>query len=287
MVFLQAPPHPALQSYIAQYIYASFNTSMLPSLKQTFLPYDIPAISFFIGQVALDHGKTNLTVPEAAHGIQSSRAYYNALTTASNSVYFKKNEPVTAFIIIFKPAGFSALFRRDVAELTNQLPDFLLLAGASEGFYFLEQLAEAKSFAAQASVLDNFFLKKAKQCGSNGEQISEACRQLIVSKGLINIKELAYQTNMSLRTLERQFTERVGVSPKTFARFKRFHHALSLMNGQKQQSYTSIAYSCGYYDQSHFINEFKSFANHSPSEYVPAEYVLYNQIILFRNFSSF
>ena len=92
---------------------------------------------------------------------------------------------------------------------------------------------------------------------------------------------------MSLRTLERQFTEKVGVPPKLFARFKRFHNALSLINSQIPQSWSNIVYNCGYFDQAHFIKEFKTFTNNSPSEYFPPEYVLYNQMILYKNFIAF
>jgi AraC-like DNA-binding protein len=287
MLFLQSAPHPALQRYIGQYIYVSFNTAVLPSLKQTFLPYDIPAISFFIGPVFLEHTKGHLTGPISALTSQSAFAYYNALTTAPFSMYFTENTAIKTFVIPFKPAGFWALFRRDISELTNLLPDFSLIAGASEGSRFLEQLVEAADFAAQVSLLDQFFLRRVPQDYNSGDQVREACRRLMLTDGLMNMKDLAYHTNLSLRTMERQFTERVGVAPKTFARFKRFHHALKLMNREKPPSWADIAFDCGYYDQAHFNKEFKAFSHQSPSAYSPQEYALYNQIVLYRNFTAF
>lgn len=53
MIFSQSPPHLALQKFIGQYLYFYFNTTILPSLKQIILPYDIPAVSFFIGLLFL------------------------------------------------------------------------------------------------------------------------------------------------------------------------------------------------------------------------------------------
>lgn len=287
MLFLQSAPHLALQKYIEQYNYVSFNSCELPSLKQTFLPYDIPAISFFIGPVFLQHGRDDLTGPIIAPDTQSAFAYFNALTTSSNSFYFKDDEYIKVIIIQFKPSGFSSLFYNNMSELTNLLPDFLSLAGNSEGFYFLEQLMESEGFTRKVSVIDKFLLNRLTERYNSSDQIREACRKLIITNGLIGMKDLSYHTNMSLRTLERQFKEQVGVSPKLFGRFKRFHHALALMNRVKHNEWTDIAYECGYYDQAHFIKEFKSFSGQSPSSYNSPEYALYNQIILQKYFSSF
>lgn len=283
MVFLQSPPHLALQRYIGQYIYVSFNSSELPSLKQTFLPYDITAISIFIGSGFSAYERDYVTNPVANNG-QSISAYYNAMITSPTSLFFKENSWIKAFVISFKSAGFSELFYINVAELTNRLFDFSALGGASARSCFLEQLAETSDFKAQVSILDRFFLEKIPHHYKSTGQIGEACRRLIVTDGLINMKGLAYHTNMSLKTLERRFTEKVGVSPKLFARFKRFHHALDLMNRQQAPSWAGIAYECGYYDQNHFIKEFKDFTHQLPSAYAPQEYLLYNQMVLFKNF---
>src|SRR4051794_30806740 len=129
MNFFQSPPTPALQDYIAQYIYVSYNSSILPSLKQTFLPYDTPAISFFIRPVFPERTEGQITGPIASANKYSMFAYLSALTTAPYSMYLKENMQNEVLIVPFKPAGFSALFRRDMAELTNLLPDFSFLVG--------------------------------------------------------------------------------------------------------------------------------------------------------------
>lgn len=102
-----------------------------------------------------------------------------------------------------------------------------------EASLFFEQLGESKNFATQIKFCDNFFLKRISHSYKNGDQISAACKRLMITDGQVNMKELAFHTNRSLHNLERWFTERVGVSPKTFARFKRFHRALSLLHHQK------------------------------------------------------
>ena len=140
MIFLQSPPHEALRPYIAQYIYASFNSTELPSLKQTFLPYDIPAIAFFFGPVSLEHSRTDQTGFISASSPVSAASYFVGLITSPFSFYFQENQVIKAFMIAFKASGFPAFFRTDMAELTGQVPDFSLLVHASAADRFLDQL---------------------------------------------------------------------------------------------------------------------------------------------------
>ena len=55
-------------------------------------------------------------------------------------------------------------------------------------------------------MLDNFFLKRLTKLPSHADQIRETCRKLITTDGRMDMKGLAYRTNMSLQTLERNFT---------------------------------------------------------------------------------
>jgi AraC-like DNA-binding protein len=287
MLFLQSAPHVTLQKYISQYLYISLNSAELPSLKQTFLPYDIPSVTFFVGPVFLDPTKKEATCAIEPDFSQSVTSFYVGMVTSPFSIYFQEKQAIKAFMIPFKPSGFSALFGRDVAELTDQIPSFSLLVGASEAARFSEQLILSNNFATQVKLMDDFFLKRISRYQPQASQIAEACRRLSLSYGLERMTDLALHTNMSLRNLERQFTERVGVSPKTFARFKRLHRALTLMHCKQPPSWADIAHECGYYDQAHFTKEFKALTNHPPSVFLLQEYALYNQFILFPQFPTF
>ncbi|HEY5407374.1 MAG TPA: AraC family transcriptional regulator, partial [Ginsengibacter sp.] len=85
-------------------------------------------------------------------------------------------------------------------------------------------------------------------------------------KGLISIERLALDTNMSLRNLERKFINEVGIPPKLYARITRFYNALENKMLHPGKSWTDITYENGYYDQSHFIREVKSFSAKTPEE---------------------
>ena len=82
---------------------------------------------------------------------------------------------------------------------------------------------------------------------------------------MVNVDQLAYDANMSIRTFERHFIDQVGISPKLFCNITRFNYALALKFKNPQLDWTSIASTCGYYDQMHLIKDFKKFAGYTPT----------------------
>mgnify|MGYP001801732866 CR=1 FL=1 len=77
---------------------------------------------------------------------------------------------------------------------------------------------------------------------------------------------LCDQVASSQRKLERQFKSHVGLSPKFYARIIRLGHIFELMQ-QGDQSWSDLVYHSGFYDQSHFIKNFKEFTGEDPSSY--------------------
>lgn len=100
-------------------------------------------------------------------------------------------------------------------------------------------------------------------------------RQVVLAitnnQGNTRIDGLADQSNLSERQFNRKFSNLIGLSPKHFAGIIRFQHFFRQTRQQPDQSLGAIALSCGYYDQSHFIREFKQYAGMSPREYFKTE----------------
>jgi AraC-like DNA-binding protein len=82
------------------------------------------------------------------------------------------------------------------------------------------------------------------------------------SKGNIRITELAKQLHISQSPLEKRFRQAVGASPKKFASVVRLKNAIKEYS--PQNSLTDLGYEAGFYDQAHFIKEFKSFTGETP-----------------------
>ncbi|HEX2898290.1 MAG TPA: helix-turn-helix domain-containing protein [Bacteroidia bacterium] len=71
---------------------------------------------------------------------------------------------------------------------------------------------------------------------------------------------------ISMRQLERTFKDHAGFSPKTYARILRFQ-STTKEYGNTHKTLTDIALDCGYYDQAHFIHDFRQFSGYAPGDY--------------------
>ncbi len=86
------------------------------------------------------------------------------------------------------------------------------------------------------------------------------------SHGILSISELCKDIDISERQLERQFSRYVGLSPKFYARIVRFNYIFELMQN-KDSTWSDLVYQSGFYDQSHFIKNFKEFTGEDPTAY--------------------
>jgi AraC-like DNA-binding protein len=94
-------------------------------------------------------------------------------------------------------------------------------------------------------------------------------------KGMVTIGSLCDELSLSERYLQQLFQKYVGLSPKFFARVVRFSHIFQLIK-DKDPDWAQVVYEAGYYDQSHFIRNFKVFTGEDPSGYIFAEKTLAN-----------
>jgi AraC-like DNA-binding protein len=82
------------------------------------------------------------------------------------------------------------------------------------------------------------------------------------------ISELADQTGLSQRRFIEIFRDNVGLTPKLFCRVRRFREALRQAGSGRRVVWSDLALSCGYYDQAHFIHDFRAFSGINPTSYL-------------------
>lgn len=97
--------------------------------------------------------------------------------------------------------------------------------------------------------------------------IQTACKELDRSKGNHSISMLARTLGLSERTLERRFQIHIGTTPKKYARIVRLRNAV--FQRKKLSNWADVAYTAGYYDQSHMINDFQALYGMSPESIYP------------------
>jgi AraC-like DNA-binding protein len=103
----------------------------------------------------------------------------------------------------------------------------------------------------------------------------KAVEIILSKKGMITVAELCSEIDVSERYVQTLFQKYVGLSPKFFSRVIRFSHIFNLIK-EHDPDWAEVVYKAGYYDQSHFIRNFKAFTGEDPGEYLFAEKTLAN-----------
>lgn len=153
-----------------------------------------------------------------------------------------------------------------IADLVN---NDLEIDGNLFGKNLTEQLAEAGDIRQRAAVFLSSYRNMQPDRRPDGvSRLEQYIRERIyVCKGNISIRQLAEETGYSECYIRRIFQQIHGISPKNFERFVRFQNVLARMNQNEQQPLEQLALECGYYDESHMIKDFKSFAGITPQGY--------------------
>jgi AraC-like DNA-binding protein len=154
--------------------------------------------------------------------------------------------------VFFAPGGVPAILGIPAHELTNLDVDL-------ESGSLRDQLLEAVN---PFPVLESWLKQKLGQGLSSHPAIDWSLRHIHLP-----IPDLLRQTNLSDRRFREVFRSQVGVPPKLYQRIQRFRAAISQASETPEPNWTRLAQDCGYFDQAHFVHDFKAFSGFSPSQY--------------------
>jgi len=179
---------------------------------------------------------------------------------------FTAKENYGIFGVLLQPYAIPMLFGISSSEFKNELVDLTLLG--QDGKDITDQMMMAKDNAHRLQLINCFLEKRIREF--DRPEIVYATQKVYALNGLVNIKDLADRSSLSPRQFERTFKHHIGFSPKSFARIVRFR---SLIDRYKKgdSTLTKVAYDFGYYDQAHFIQEFKQFSGYNPHAYFSGE----------------
>ena len=180
----------------------------------------------------------------------------------SSSVILDVNKSHKAVRVGFHPGGMFRLLGFSMAEMIDGSYDAADIFG-NEIQELNCKLQETKSFIEIKDLIEQFLLVKVKIL-KRALPFDKAMLELLRLNGNVPIEQIASLACLSLRQFERISKERIGFSPKVFARLARFSKAYRLRENSPHLTWTNIAYECGYFDQMHFIRDFKEFAGITP-----------------------
>ncbi|SCY87639.1 helix-turn-helix transcriptional regulator [Flavobacterium caeni] len=170
------------------------------------------------------------------------------------------------FAARFLPAGLQPFIDFDVSALTDRSMTVSEIWGP-RGQQLEQQILSAPDNQMRIATLEGFLLERLAQSKKIQLDIAACVDDILLSDGLITIDELADKYNTGKRHLERKFLSTVGLSQKMFARIVRFNKALQLIADKDFSTFTSVAHEGGFYDQAHFIRDFKDFTGLNPKQY--------------------
>lgn len=169
--------------------------------------------------------------------------------------------------INFTPLGAYQLLGLPQHLIANQVIDAVELLG-NPIRRLIDHLIDLPGWAERFDALDSFFLRRLANSTSPTPGIAWAWRELVSSGGAAPIAALRDELGYSPRKFIDQFRHEVGLAPKTAARILRFNGAIERIQLASHVNWAELAADCGYYDQSHFVREFKEFAGSTPSDFL-------------------
>lgn len=175
--------------------------------------------------------------------------FFTLPTTAMRSVIGAHFHPGGAFPFLGMPAG-------ELQDLNIAMDDPFLR----------EAILEAPTAEARLDVLERALLARLR-----GRERHPAVRFAVHELGRIqSVGVVTEQIGMSVRRFSDVFRDEVGLTPKVYSRVMRFQSVLQRVAAMREVDWADVALACGYYDQPHFIHDFRAFSGLTPTQYLAA-----------------
>jgi AraC-like DNA-binding protein len=177
---------------------------------------------------------------------------------------FKNSANIGTILVYLTEIGFAHFASHPAHELFNQslsLEDIFNNNSLSE---IEEKLSSAHTDKQRIQIVERFLLSQLKDIQTD-KLIIEAVKIIYQTKGTIRIKELNEKLFISQSPFEKRFRKLVGTTPKKFASIVRFNSVLDNLSNTK--SLTDICYENNFFDQAHFIKDFKQYTGETPENF--------------------
>lgn len=177
----------------------------------------------------------------------------------------KPTGKIGIFSVRFHPHGLRPFISFSVDNITDAVVDVKEI-WPSEADVLESRMLAATSSQERIDLVEAF-LKSRFEKKPTYDGMAKAVKQIESEAGMISIDRVAADACLGRRHFERKFSETVGLSPKMFARIVRFNYVLKLIEKKEWQNWAHLAQEGGFYDQMHFIKDFKYFTGLNPKAY--------------------
>jgi AraC-like DNA-binding protein len=203
------------------------------------------------------------------HDPTQARAFPGALLCGPHSEYFvlDRDDQEAVLGVHFKPGGTVPFFRYPAGELHNRHVALEALWGERAG-ELRERLLAADTPDAKFRVLERVLLALAARPLTRHPAVAHALREFQHTQPAPTIAAVADRLGIGARRLTQLFDDEIGLSPKLYCRVRRFQDALHRIDRGRSNAWPLLALASGYFDQAHFIRDFRAFTGLSPTTYL-------------------
>jgi AraC-like DNA-binding protein len=179
--------------------------------------------------------------------------------------------------VAFRPGGTAAFIRPPAYETRDTDTPLEALWGRQRIVDLREQLLERSDPDAQLDAIESTLRERLQPAGVH-PAIAFALAAFNRVPHTTNIGAVTNALGMSAKRFIERFKAQVGVSPKRYCRIRRFQRAVAWAHRGQDVDWAQIALDCGYYDQAHFIHEFRGFAGLTPTGYQASRTAFQNHV---------
>lgn len=223
--------------------------------QQKIIPDGYPEIIFHFG----DAYRINITGSWCA---QTKSLLAGQLT---RHFHLQNTGPSDMVGIKLQPTAVTHLFGISMDSLTDRVVD---LHETMPGVWrdCEQQLNNIDRTADRIRLIETFLKAHLPSTSSASHPANIATRHILERHGMVTVQELTELLSISERALQQHFKKFVGLPPKLYARIVRFNYVFEIISN-KPANWMDVVVAAGYYDQSHFIRNFRDFTGEEPGAY--------------------
>lgn len=185
-----------------------------------------------------------------------------------------RTEPITIpsgtdaamMVIAFKKGKAAPFFPFPMNEISDSVVDADLIWGSDFGD-LREKLLGTKDFDRRFVMVEQFLVKKFHRQLDLNPCVAFAVGEMTSNPDQISIARMNDRIGYSQKHFTDMFRRQVGVTPKAYLKIMRFQKAVRTIDAATETDWSRISQECGFYDQAHFINDFKHFSGFTPAKY--------------------
>jgi AraC-like DNA-binding protein len=170
------------------------------------------------------------------------------------------------FFVCFHPHGFLPFATFPIREMENTAVPLEKLFG-KDGEEIEQRILHASTTSERINLIETFLFNRLTDTETVDQIVKSTIETILTANGQLSVDELSRKNNVNRRQLVRKFSSSIGLSPKQLSKTIRLQATLKMLLTRKITSLTDLAYESEYYDQAHFIKDFKEFTGLTPKEF--------------------